>query len=80
MNLYKIEQTDRRGDDVYSRAVVCANTADDASKMHPRGWHFDEDGWGSDWGLWASHPSAVKVTLLGVADPSQCRRRVICSG
>lgn len=64
--LYHISQTERRGYDTYSDAVVAAENEDAASRIHPRG---DTNAWNDycDTTTWASTPGRVVVKLIGKA-------------
>lgn len=57
MNLYLISQDENTGYDTYDSAVVAAETAEDAAKIHPDG----------SFGSWAKRPENVKVKLIGTA-------------
>lgn len=43
MNIYHIERKDESGYDTYSDAVVIAENADEAKKIHPSLYHYDFD-------------------------------------
>lgn len=64
MNIYKIEQFERRGYDTYDSAVVIAADAKSASLMHPS--RFSDQSWDSR--TWADCSDDVKVTFLGVSE------------
>lgn len=61
MKLWLISQKQNTGRDTYDAAVVCAETADEARKIHPSGWLYDDDY--SDW----APPGSVSVKLIGEA-------------
>lgn len=83
MNLYRISQSERRGYDAYSSAVVAAESEDEARNTHPCGqgciWARDGEGehcWftdteaGLDYAIKLrdwSAPKYVKVELIGTA-------------
>lgn len=79
MKLYIISQTEVRGYDTYSDAVVAAPDEETAKKIRPNG-----EVWGVDWrrrGLfdsWASHPDLVKAELIGEAVEGT-KQGVICA-
>jgi hypothetical protein len=64
VNLYLLEQEENGDYDTFDSIVVCAKSAEEARKIHPRGnWFFKHS-------EWCSSPSAVVCTLLGKADKS----------
>lgn len=68
MNLYLIERDDKASYDEYVSAIVCAESEEEAVKIHPNG-----EIWGtvSQWDYtWAENPSLVKCRKIGVADES----------
>jgi len=81
MNLYLIEQPEENVDyDTYDSAVVCAESEEEARKMHPsknydskHPW-WSNDNWHKDW---ANALEDVRVTLLGEAKEG-LDRGVIC--
>jgi hypothetical protein len=81
MFVYLIEQTVNEDYDTFSSAVVVAHSKDEASKMHPNasytwsGSRWQDGSWIDD-GSWAK-PEDVFVTLIGVADPSFDKPKVI---
>lgn len=88
--LFSISQTEARGYDTYSDAVVAAPDEETARRIHPRsGEVFDsnadprDQGAWRDWGYsyggcWARHPDSVKAKRIGTADPS-VKQGVICA-
>lgn len=74
MKLYKISQEEYTGYDTYDSAVVCAETAEDAAKIHPR-----DDDWPA-WcpSVWASTPANVTVVEIGIANENT-QRGVVCA-
>ncbi len=81
MFVYLIEQNVNEGYDTFSSAVVVAHSKDEASKMHPdasytwNGLGWQSGTWFSD-GSWAN-PEDVSVTLIGIADSSFNKPKVI---
>jgi len=68
VNLYLLTQTENVGYDTYDAAIVCAESEEEAVKIHPDGEIFN-DGW--TWGLsWVMYPRDVKCQKIGVADKS----------
>jgi len=81
MNLYLIRQKQNNGYDTFDSAVVCAESEEAAARIHPSGYSDDwakEGDWEDSYSCWASHPSQVKVKLLGVASPA-IERGIICA-
>ena len=68
MNLYLIERDDNASYDEYVSAIVCAESEEEAVKIHPNGDIFDTVcRWGSEW---VKDPSHVECKKIGVADES----------
>ena len=72
--LYKISQTVNVEYDVFDSAIVAAHTENEAARMHPDGYVWNEGGWllsdGSvdDWPSWSwTTPDNVKVEIIGIA-------------
>lgn len=65
MNLYLLSRDDANNYDTYDSIVVCAESEDEARKIHPHG-RFTSDKYRS----WASSPDLVSAKLIGVADLS----------
>ena len=63
MNLYLIERDDNASYDEYISAIVCADSEEEAVKIHPGGEYRWDD-------TWAENPSLVKCRKIGVADES----------
>lgn len=84
MNLYRIYQMVNNGYDTYDSAVVCAESADAARNMHPRGGSYDPNAlafeyvWGEWDPTWAPSPEDVTVELIGMAVPGSAPC-VICA-
>lgn len=75
MNLYHVTQYVNRGFDTYDAAVVAAESEEEARKIHPSGYTWDDvqEAWVDRQmdrmeisGSWA-HPDRVYVELLGTA-------------
>lgn len=73
-NLYLLTQNTNTGYDTYDSCVVCAPDAETARGISPDGGAQD---WPWRWS-WAE-PEDVRVTLIGVADPSAPQGVVIAS-
>ena len=79
MKLYHISQNEVRGYDTYSDMVVCAESEDEARKIHPSPWAPEgENPWSYRWSGWATSPDNVEVTYLGEAADS-VEKGVICA-
>lgn len=89
MKLWLISQTEVRGYDTYSDAVVAANTEEEARRIPPESktWRFPTMTIDSYWfyaskspdrGSWASCPDNVTVKYLGTATRGT-KRGVICA-
>ena len=61
MKLFKIYQNMNKGYDTYDSAVVVANSAEEAQKIHPCGGSSDFSMYDS----WVSRPDLVSVIYLG---------------
>ncbi len=77
MNLYRISQNVNTGYDTYDSAVVVAANEDEARRMHPAEGPPTFDYWDSS--TWVSHPTDVKVELIGTAAPHLGRCVVVSS-
>lgn len=73
MNLYLISRSDKVDWDEYRSAVVVAENADIARRMHPENGQVDYD---DNCHTWVS-PEAVQVQYLGTSAESE--RRVVCA-
>lgn len=77
MNLYLIERDDNASYDEYISAIVCADSEEEAVKIHPGGDFFDT-GW--EWNDdWVKNPSHVECQKIGVADESVEKGVVLAS-
>lgn len=78
MNLYKLTQEECTGYDSYDSVIVCAETSENAAKIHP--WEYDLVKWSDQhrafyqgeklffWSsVWVTRIENVKVELIGVA-------------
>ena len=64
MNLYLIERDDNASYDEYVSAIVCAESEEEAVKIHPNGDIFDTVcRWGSEWVKDPSHVECKKCGL-----------------
>ena len=82
MNIYHISQTENRGFDTYSDAVVIAPDVETARRINPSecGDVFMTDAdWQYRYSGWASSPENVSVTLVGVASENEKLPRVVCA-
>lgn len=88
MKLWLISQTENNDYDTYDSAVVAAETATAARRIHPGGrekYSEEHHSWGTKHGekwwpdtTWASRLGHVSVTLIGDALPST-EAGVICA-
>jgi hypothetical protein len=85
MNIYKISQTVNRGWDTYDEAVVCAESKEDAVKIHPNSnkpFDYEESADSkfaeNNSGTWAKK-EFIEVELLGTADESIERGVIVAS-
>ena len=62
--LWKIWQTENADYDTYDSAIVAAETAEDATKIHPSG---HAEAWNHKYPSWASSPSSVFAACVGRA-------------
>ena len=68
MNLYLLSQNDNYSIyNVYENVVVCAESEEEAVKIHPSGKVYPNWGRGTQLWTWASSPKAVSAKLLGVS-------------
>ena len=75
MNIYLLEQGVNQNYDTYDSCVVVAESEEEARQCHPRG-----DKYNLSRKDWASDPSQVEVTLLGICtDKSYNSGAVLCS-
>lgn len=78
MNLYKISIPEElQNYDMYSDAVVCAESEEDAKTIHPNGNEFIDVKSGG-YTSWAFTKDQIIVQLVGIADPS-VPRGVVCA-
>lgn len=64
MNLYLIWQDENNDYDTYDSCVVCAESIEEACKIHPNGYDWDPV-YGNEW---ASSPEKVYCRLIGKAE------------
>ena len=74
MKLWLISQTETQGYDVYDSAVVAAESAEEASHLHPGEYTT----WDDNYPSWATKPENVKVELIGDAAPD-VTKGVVCA-
>ena len=82
MNIYLISQTINRGWDIYDSAVVVAESADDAKKIHPAGIEGGDietpiAAQNGSWYDWCAQKD-VKVKEIGVIFEGM-ERGVVCA-
>ena len=77
MNLYLLKQDANMDWDTYDSAIVCAESEEEAIKIHPNGDVFNgEWKWNNNW---AKNPSQVRCQKIGVADGSVEKGVVLAS-
>ena len=77
MKLYHISQDVHRGYDTFSDMVVCAESEEEARKIHPADW--SEDPWKPDpYAYWCDTPDQAKVEYIGEAAEG-LEKGVICA-
>ncbi len=94
MKLYLISQDVNGGYDTFDSAVVCANSEEEAKRIHPfssRKWDDEEDCWFHTFSenqrfaergigsVWAHHIDQVEVEYLGEADEKYTSPKIICA-
>jgi len=77
MKLFHISQNEVSGWDTYSDMVVCAESEDEARKIHPLS-DIHDDGWKNSYDCWCKSPDKVKVEYLGEAAEG-IGKGIICS-
>ena len=85
MNLYFLKQNENNCYGTYESRVVCAESEDEARKIHPDPYEDDsEDGkwWEVDEYLrsdgWAKSPETVEVEFIGIAKEG-LEKGVVCA-
>jgi hypothetical protein len=73
-NIYKIERVGYTDYEECYGAIVCADSVEQAQKIHPSG---DNSCWGEYYDSWVEHPKLVKVTLIGTAIDGMVPGKVI---
>lgn len=79
MNLYLLSQNERNGYDTYDSCVVCAESEDEAKRIHPREQNecfHGRNNWQSE--TWASYPENVTCKLIGTA-ADNVKKGVVCA-
>lgn len=77
MKLFKIYQNVNNGYDTYSDAIVCAETAEDAQRIHPSDYVEETTEEPADYDSWAPL-SKVQVEYIGDARDG-LPRGVVCA-
>ena len=70
MNIYKLTQTENNDYDTFDAIIVTAKTESDAKLIHPykdKSW-FTSAEWTESYSAWATDPSHVTATLIGVGN------------
>ena len=70
MNIYKLTQTENNDYDTFDAIIVTAKTEQDARAIHPEqnsSW-FTLHNWTEKHATWATDPSHVTATLIGVGN------------
>ncbi len=70
-NLYLLESIEYLGDNAYESAVVCAESEEEAARIHPDGQNRPE--------TWVSKASEINITLIGIADKQYNPGTVVCA-
>lgn len=71
MKLYLISQEENNDYDTYDKAIVVAESEDEARRFHPsRYYQWDGEKWmgkhsAESYGSWASSPEKVQVKYIG---------------
>jgi hypothetical protein len=76
MKLWLISQDKNKDCDTFDRAVVAAETYDDARRMHPSGGNINENSRRSC--AWVSNPNDVKCQYIGEAAEGTVKS-IICA-
>ena len=82
-SLYLVERTDKVTWDEYDSFVVCAESEDEARRVHPSGRRFFEDDMSEQSkqyfkSYWTDKIETLEVTCIGLASVSLENRQVIC--
>lgn len=83
MKLWLLKQDVNNDYDTYDSAVVAAETAEEATRWHPKGDKL-ESGWSLDpakhwYEAWANSQDQVKAELIGEAAPGVAEGVVLAS-
>jgi hypothetical protein len=76
-NIYKLDRLTKVGHDIYTGAIVAADTEDEARHIHPNrrianGWHTRDERLWDAYFSWVK-PSEVKVEYIGTTEqPKGC--------
>ena len=82
MYLYLIKQRVNNNYDTYDSAVVIASSEEEAKTIHPSGYRWEKEEWGTDcWGAIAewTTPENVAVVLIGTATSGKIGDVVVAS-
>lgn len=82
--LYLVERTDKVTWDEYDSFVVCAESEDEARRVHPSGVSFFEDDMSEQSkryfkSSWTDKIETLEVSCIGLASISLKNREVICA-
>lgn len=83
-SLYLVKRTDNVTWDEYDSFVVCAESEDEARRVHPSGGEFFEDDMSEQskryfkW-WWTDKIETLEVICVGLASVSLKNRQVICA-
>lgn len=77
MKLFRIYQSRDGVPDTYDSAIVAAEDADAARRIHPDGRVWDENGW--DYYSWVESPENVSVEMIGEARAYQEQGVILAS-
>ena len=83
-SLYLVERTDKITWDEYDSFVVCAESEDEARRVHPSGLEFFEDDMSEQSkryfkSSWTDKIETLEVICVGLASVSLENRQVICA-
>jgi len=79
LKLYLVSQTENSGYDTYDSFVIACESEEEARHTIPsNGLVMTEEDWSHPYSSWCSSSDSVKVTYLGIADPS-VHHGIVCS-
>jgi hypothetical protein len=79
LKLYLVSQTENSDYDTYDSFVVACKSEEEARHTNPsNGIVMTEEDWSYPYSSWCSSSDSVKVTYLGIADPS-VHHGIVCS-